>query len=149
MPRRRELRGIAAGLLGSFTSRNNDIGGYWAIGQLYRFAQRSRMRKIDFDLLTGNINVRESLRDRLDALVSNYCLRLVDDCWRLDIPSNWIRSAHIFIEFDADNDFQFHREYPDENPFKCTVELEDDRGRRHCVQASGKCWPHNRKREVE
>ena len=34
MARRRHLKGVAAGLIGSFLSRNNDVDGWWALGLL-------------------------------------------------------------------------------------------------------------------
>ena len=36
MTGRRELGSIASGLDGSFNRRNNDVGGSWGIGKLYK-----------------------------------------------------------------------------------------------------------------
>jgi uncharacterized protein len=41
MPRSLNLKGVAAGLAGSFVSRNNDVEGYWGIGLLCRDATQT------------------------------------------------------------------------------------------------------------
>lgn len=53
---RNALKSIAAGVLGSFVSRNNDFNGYWAIGQLYSIALRSPARTVSISL-TGDSGV--------------------------------------------------------------------------------------------
>ncbi len=46
----KKLKNIAHGLLGTFLSRNNDIGGYWGIGVLKQYAIRHDLAEIIFDL---------------------------------------------------------------------------------------------------
>ena len=36
MPSSRALKGIATGLAETFVSRNNDVSGYWGIGQVQK-----------------------------------------------------------------------------------------------------------------
>jgi len=51
MAHRIELSNIATGVLGSFVSRHNDIGGYWALGLLDREALSSGRAKTTLELL--------------------------------------------------------------------------------------------------
>jgi hypothetical protein len=51
MPSSRKLKSVAAGLLGSFVSRNNDIGGYWGIGVLCRDTA-AMGGKVELNLIT-------------------------------------------------------------------------------------------------
>jgi hypothetical protein len=55
MPRRKAFQDAARGLLGAFVSRNNDVGGYWAIGKLYAHARRSRSPEVRIDLIESTI----------------------------------------------------------------------------------------------
>jgi hypothetical protein len=51
MPTRRDLTGVAHGLLGSFMSRSNDNDGYWALGKLYAFAISADVSEIEIDIV--------------------------------------------------------------------------------------------------
>jgi hypothetical protein len=55
MPRKRRLEGVVANILGSFVSRNNDVGGYWAIGKLYEHARQHQTQNVLVDLVTREI----------------------------------------------------------------------------------------------
>jgi hypothetical protein len=46
MARRKELIGIANGILGSFKSRNNELDGYWSIGVLENFISAQNIWKL-------------------------------------------------------------------------------------------------------
>jgi hypothetical protein len=49
------LTNIASGLCGSFTSRTNDLDGYWSIGKLRSLADRHGRTTVLLDLLTSSI----------------------------------------------------------------------------------------------
>ena len=53
MPTRKDLKGISAGIAYSFSSRNNDIDGYWAMGILYKVASEAGTKKFKLNLLSG------------------------------------------------------------------------------------------------
>lgn len=55
MARRTEFKGITHSLNGSFVSRNNEFGGYWAMGQLKSFASEKRLTSLTFTLRGVNI----------------------------------------------------------------------------------------------
>lgn len=56
MPRGAHLTNIASGLCGSFASRNNELDGYWSIGQLRSLAGRHGESTVIFDLVTSTIH---------------------------------------------------------------------------------------------
>lgn len=51
MARSARLKNIASGLCGAFTSRNNDVGGYWAIGILRLLAMQQKQTTVTLDVL--------------------------------------------------------------------------------------------------
>jgi hypothetical protein len=51
MARRKALKNVCSGILGSFVSRNNDCEGYWGMGILYRFAKERGKSDLMIDLL--------------------------------------------------------------------------------------------------
>ena len=55
MPRSARLKNIAAGLCGSFAGRDNDLGGYWAIGKLRLLAGQQSQTAIAFDVLAPSM----------------------------------------------------------------------------------------------
>ncbi len=60
MLRGAHLTNIAIGLCGSFTSRNNDLDGYWSIGKLRSLADQHGRTEIVLDLLTSSIHPSSS-----------------------------------------------------------------------------------------
>ena len=55
MPSSARLKNIAAGLCGSFASRNNDLAGYWTIGKLRSLAEQYSQNTVLLDLLAWSI----------------------------------------------------------------------------------------------
>lgn len=49
MARSARLTNIASGLCGAFISRNNDVGGYWAIGILRLLAMQLEAKYLQSD----------------------------------------------------------------------------------------------------
>jgi hypothetical protein len=59
MSPRKNIKGVALGLLGTFVSRNNDIDGYWDIGVLRLYSEKHHLSTLTFDLL-NSLNSLES-----------------------------------------------------------------------------------------
>lgn len=55
MSRRRQFKGICHDILETFTSRYNDLDGYWALGQYVAFLNRLGERQIQFKLGTATV----------------------------------------------------------------------------------------------
>lgn len=58
MARRIELLGISHDILAAFVSRNNDLNGYWALGQLRNTMERHRTDRMVMTL-TGKNHVQQ------------------------------------------------------------------------------------------
>ena len=66
MPRRRELKDLAAGIALKFISRNNDLRGYWALGILFK-----DLSEIGATCLSLNLTARKSTPDLKNANTVN------------------------------------------------------------------------------
>lgn len=52
MIRRKQLKNLAYGIAGRFTSRNNDLNGYWALGILYSAAEDAGTNRVRLDIIS-------------------------------------------------------------------------------------------------
>ena len=133
MPRRKELRGAAFGLLGSFVSRNNDVSGYWALGKLRKHAVTASVSTVCVDLLNLMITPPS---DDFAAMAKHFQQMLGAQLKARHIPADWVRAAAVSVEF-APGD-----------TFNCAVVIADDKGREHRATASGMSWVHDPAREL-
>jgi hypothetical protein len=139
MPRRKELRGGAFGLLGSFVSRNNDVGGYWALGKLYEHAMKANARDVSIDLSAMTITPPNT---EFREMVNTFRQRLVRQLLARKLPAEWVGGAVIRVAFSRTKSLDKAGDV-----FDCTVALTDDKGRTHDARTSGACWLHDPMRE--
>jgi hypothetical protein len=139
MPKRKELRGVAAGLLGAFVSRNNDVGGYWALGKLYAHALKADAPSVCVDVLRG---ILTPASDEFREMAADFRRALTFQLATRKLPSEWVKATTICVEFTRAR----HPHGPGEI-FNCTVAITDDRDRTHCARAVGTCWAHDPFRE--
>lgn len=145
MARRREIKNIASGLLCSFISRNNDVGGYWGIGKLCLLAQDSAITRVELDLLSETL-LPESTE--FSKLLQGYNSLLKRHLTARHIPDCWIVSAIIELDFSP-------KEHPGKQVpiitwgklFKLSVIILDERSKKHSVSAYSYCAPHNSRKE--
>ena len=143
MPSRKVLKSVAQGMLDSFTSRNNDAGGYWAVGQLLQQALTHKQTAYHFDLL--NDSASQVFGQRPLQIVP---LRYRALFWQQLTDRQWLKQhvakAYCSIEFDLTND-KLSPERPDlvTYGFECSVKITDDYGQTHERKISSWCWPHN------
>ena len=121
------------GVLGSFISRNNDVGGYWALGKLYKHAVKANALTVCVDLLDSTITPPSG---DFAAMTKHFQQMLGSQLTARRLPTDWVRSATVCVEFA-----------PDE-VFNCAVVITDDRGRQHRAAASRTCWVHDPAREL-
>jgi len=145
MARRRDLKNIASGMLGSFTSRNNDVGGYWGIGRLCLLAQDRGTSGVRLDLLSHSTTPESA---EFFKLLDGYYSILQKHLAARNIPDTWVSSAIIELEFS-----------PEDRPkkqvpiftwgglYKISTSIMDDRGKVHMVSIFGYCAPHNPRKE--
>ena len=139
MPRRRELRGAALGLLGAFVSRNNDVGGYWALGKLYKHAKTTSGSEVRVDLVKTTITPPNA---QFAGMIEYFHQMLASQLLARALPSDWLTAAEIAVQFTGQKDAKEPGDV-----FECLVTLTDDRGRPHRARASGSCWAHSPFRE--
>lgn len=131
MARRRELKSIASGIAAYCVSRNNDIGGYWAMGIFLRLA-----------LAQGS--------DAISIVTSNSDSRPEIEEFRQNFLSQFQSSQHPLYRFISGFtvDFKFDP-YSHSNLWgqmyrvTCTVHILDDLGKQRSASAISHCYPHN------
>ncbi|WP_145500018.1 hypothetical protein [Yersinia bercovieri] len=147
MARRKELVGVAQGLINSFNSRNNDFEGYWAIGQLKSFATRKGLETMTFNLLSAESVADESL---ISKVTNNYYAKLYALLKSQCLPTNWVMNATITIQFNGVTPLQSEVfRYSLGEFYCCSCEVIDDSGKSHTANAYGFCLPHSPYKELK
>ena len=145
MPRRRELAGVAKALLGSFTSRNNDVDGYWGMGRLASYAEQRRSTTVQLTLVPTDAGPADSdIRLLLDWCNTFLGRQLAVRA----LPRDWLRAATVAVTFGID------ARRPNAPPqttrgrlAECIVEFTDDLGNIHRAGALVWCGEHDPARE--
>jgi hypothetical protein len=139
MPRR-ILKGLANGLIETFISRNNDVSGYWGIGQLYREALEHQQLETCLDLLgncaqpNGPIGAAVILQYRsyVSARLARHQMSLAD-----------LVVAKIEIRFGTFGACQPPQDHTHGDPFLCRVYLRAHRGPTYSATRCGRAAPHD------
>ena len=146
MVSRRELKGIAAGIVGKFSSRNNDIGGYWAMGVLYRNAVRNGSTVVKLNLLTGEI---EPQIKNVGMLVSTFREYLFSRLKAVGFEEYQITGATVELKFGLEENpiKSVLKKDTWGEPYLCSVFLIDDFCKCRSFKKGGWCAQHNPKLE--
>lgn len=138
MKLRSRLKHVAAGLLGSLISRNNDVNGYWTPGLLYRDVS-APPHAVEMDLLS---RISRPASDCTELMVARYVtfLRAAMEKQKF----GWEELTRTTITF------RFNVEVPDPHfrypcagdPFICTVTLESGQGKAVTMTARARCKPY-------
>jgi hypothetical protein len=137
---RRELTGVAAGVLGSFISRNNDVDGYWALGQLRAECDARNATTRSLDLLAGTSSLDGRVASRVAASFREVLLRHLQ---RLEFAAEQLRLAHVLLEFAPPTSTKLDAYASYGSPFRCVVQLEDDRGHVYRREYAGRRAVHD------
>lgn len=138
MASRKRFNHVAAGLLHSFVSRCNDVGGYWALGVLYRAAQNDP-KTVELDLLG------ETAAPACPACVAvarHYAAFLRDAAARQGIAMESLSGAGVVVEFDTSSDKAIYQRGAGDL-FRCTVTIAASTGTLASVHAYGHCLPYH------
>lgn len=141
MPTRKELKGIAAGLYGSFINRNNDVDGYWGMGKLRLHADQNKSSHVVINLLDEIID--PPTKD-FAKLIGSYHKFLKQHIAARNIASNWLTGASIDLIFNVpppEGRTPWRKTFG--SLFKLTVTLIDDRNKHYIITGYGYCAPHN------
>ncbi|MFZ6748862.1 hypothetical protein [Undibacterium sp. Ren11W] len=141
MARRTNLGSVSSGLIGSFNSRNNDVGGYWGIGKLFSFANSGNVDTVSIDLLSGAISPPT---DQFASLIAFYRAMLEARLKGQGISAAWVSKAVITVKFNQAFDHKYHYfRSALGTPYVCKCEIIDDNGKMHCAAAGNNCRPHS------
>jgi hypothetical protein len=133
----KKLNHVAAGLLASFVSRNNDVDGYWAPGVLYREAAVQGHATV-LDLLTpAALAPSPSVR----SVVQHYAPFLRHALDKQGLAQDGLVKAQISILFDVAEASQ-RAIYGKGDIFACSVMLADRHGNIAQRTVHGRCRPH-------
>jgi len=136
MGSRRHLASVAEGVARAFAMRNNDVDGWWALGLLLA-AVPPGDPDYRVDLLTGA--AAPVVGNELGALGDAWARYLRWSLQRHGIQHGAVRSAELQVRFNRLDAVTSWIPGGRDYPFKCTVVIEDDRGRRYQRAVEGHC----------
>lgn len=143
MASRKKWTDLAAAILGSFVSRNNDVNGYWALGLLRAQADIAASPGIRLDLLRGSVFPPSEVGLQVAQKYEQFLLRQVAV---RRIARERIADATIGLTFGCDErGMTIYTSYGE--PFRCVVSIEDDRGQKHNSSIVARCSAHDPRRE--
>lgn len=141
MPSTRALKGIANGLVETFVSRNNDVSGYWGIGQIQREMEGRPHSVVELDLLHGQAMPDGPVARELVARYSEYLF----ECLARDgFALSKVTAAKVLVEFGTFGEAKA----PDlfstiGQPFNCKAILASTSGKTFSAVRGGLSRPHN------
>lgn len=138
MASRKHFNHMAAGLLQSFVSRSNDVGGYWALGVLYRAVQ-GEAKSVELDLLSETAT---PACPACLAVARHYAAFLRNAAARKGIAMESLADARVVVEFTTSTDQAICQRNAGEL-FSCTVTIGASGGPRASVRAYGHCLPYS------
>lgn len=134
--RHRRLASVADGTARAFSSRNNDVDGWWALGLL--LAQAPPSGEVTLDLIAGVVHP-EATDPMLAALGPAWGRYL---SWTLDrhgLSPGSVKFAGLSLRFDLSTQVPSWIDGARDHPFLCTVTIEDDGGHLYKRQTAGHC----------
>ena len=143
----RNLNGVAAGILGSFVSRNNDSNGYWAVGQLRALAADRGWTTVQVCLQP----IAEHDSALLEELAGRYRAVLDRLLLAAGLSPRTVCMAKVVVRFQLKlAELQASRILPTTwgTPFSCKVVITDARGRLYWRERFDFCAPHDPSREL-
>jgi len=145
MPSAHALKGIASGLVETFVSRNNDVSGYWGIGQIQREIKGQSHAAVELDLLHG-----KATPDGPTAreLVAHYSAYLSASLAREGFAISRVTAAKVLIEFGPMGEASIPELGALGSPFNCKAVLESRGGKIFSATRAGHSWPHDPEREL-
>ena len=133
MARRTELQGICNDLLSTFVSRNNDLNGYWALGQYSAWLEEEQISTIKVSVVgTKTINEKPQI-----SITSQYFSEILQNMLSgHKLYAGWVADGYITIE--SVNTRQL----------RCSVGLISDLGRKFQSTRSLAVSRHDPSREL-
>ena len=137
----KKLRHIGGGLASAFVRRNNDVGGQWALGLLYRDApvdQRVTLSLLEHTAIPST-NITQ-------LVVQNYSEFLRRAVIKKGVPLEELAEAKVELSFDVDLKIPGEGWMVVGEVFLCTVTLTLKDGRIASTQRMGRCLRYEKGR---
>ena len=146
MPRRKLLKSVASGFLGSFLSRNNDFDGYWALGLLYQLALDRETRSMTIELFRDRDKSlpRHAL---IDDVSTRYRAQFISMLEKAGFNQGDVVSVIIELEFCTAKQIPFRHLKTHGELLFCSVTITDEQRHAWRVEGGGKCAPHDPAKE--
>jgi hypothetical protein len=136
----RQLKNFALGLLGTFVSRNNDIGGYWGLGVLRSYAERQMVNLVRLDLMSDSLG--ES-RNPIELATAHHRQWLLNRFGNANIAPTLLSSAIIELRFSTFEEFPDVVRDTRGEPYQCSVALTTCKGSIYAASKVGVCAMNN------
>lgn len=141
MARRKQLKGIALALLGTFVSRNNDIYGYWGLGVLKLCAMKNGLSKIIIDLLEQSPGF--DANSPIHIAEKTYQSWLFRTLEKARFDKKQLERAEIHLEFSTFDEFPKAIRDTRGEPYQCSVILKSKGGTSYLISKIGVCAEHD------
>ena len=137
----KRLRHIVGGLASAFVRRNNDVGGQWALGLLYRDAPADQ--RVQLNLLEHTAIPSTNITQ---LVVQNYGEFLRRAAIKKGVPLEELAQARVELSFDVDLKIPGEGWMVVGEVFLCTVTLTMKDGRIAATQRIGRCLRYEKGR---
>ena len=145
MARRRRMKGIGANVARKFSSRNNDVDGYWAMGVFYRLCANHGVNEFTLDFLSGKSSPHANFSEDVAASFRELLCRQMR---KNGLAKSQLAAAFARVEFDRESaSTELRRRKVWGDPFDCHIVLVDDLGKQRACSTRGYCWMHDPARE--
>ena len=144
MSRRNKLKGIAIDLIHSLSTRNNDFLGYWATGQLYKFACEVQVDIIVIDVLNRTIKPDNKA---FYPLCQNYKSLFIRHLKTRGLPFEILKGITIEYEFNQEHNPRIHRSIGVGKPYIIRLIINTELKQNIILEAGGYCRKHEPSRE--
>lgn len=139
MAKHKTLQSVVNSFADSFTSLMNYSGDDYVMGHILTAARETGKARLDVDLLSGQIEPEDFLRDPIVSSMAYRCADFPKLVERNGSDPAYVATANMTIELDIETEQPVpHARHLRQSPFVCTVALTDDRGR--IYQAVRKDW---------
>jgi len=135
---RKRMNHVAAGLLGAFYSRCNELNGFWALGMLYKEVQ-SEPYRVTLDLLAETATPRGPNAILIATRYGEFLRRAL---LKKDLRAEDLTEATVTVQFKAKIPPMRFQPHWVGDAFTCTVTLQRS-DTKATYTVNGKCMPND------
>lgn len=134
-----KIKSALSGFLGSFTSRNNDYNGYWALGIYYKTISEYGSNKISFNILKNTTDPDIKIAPKILQKYHASTLKMIG----VPLPPSMVKSITLSIEFNQPEAPYIHnRNHSYGEPYTCKITfIYNDK--EYTLISEGRCAKHN------